>query len=214
MIEAHEEERTWIGRELHDDINQRLALLAVELDRWSHENSTDKRASNRFVNLQQRIHNISEGVQALSHRLHSSKLEYLGLASAAKSFCRELSESAKVDIQFTQSAVPSDMPKEISLSLFRVLQEALHNAIKYSEVQNFYVNLRGTANGVEMTVSDDGKGFDENEAFSREGLGLISMRERLQMVHGRLEIKTQPGAGTIISARVPLHRAEIRAMAG
>ncbi|HEX4920268.1 MAG TPA: ATP-binding protein, partial [Candidatus Bathyarchaeia archaeon] len=108
----------------------------------------------------------------------------------------------------------STMPKEVSLCLFRVLQEALQNAIKYSGVTHFHVILRGTSDGVELTVSDDGKGFDEHEEFSRQGLGLISMRERLQMVQGVLEIKTQPGVGTIIVARVPLQTAELRAIAG
>jgi signal transduction histidine kinase len=153
-------------------------------------------------------------VQALSHRLHSSKLEYLGLTAAARSFCKELSEKAKVEVQFQHSAVPSMTPKEISLCLFRVLQEALQNATKYSGVKVFDVNLRGLPGGLELTVSDDGIGFDEHEGFSRQGLGLISMRERLQMVHGVLDIKTHPGGGTTISARVPLRSAEMQAKAG
>jgi len=214
LIEAHEEERTWIGRELHDDINQRLALLAIELDRWRHENPSNGNVPDHFSDVLQRINTISAGVQALSHRLHSSKLDYLGLATAARSFCRELSESTKVEIQFTESAVPSGIPKEVSLSLFRVLQEALHNAIKYSGVRSFHVDLRGTGDGVEMTVSDDGRGFEEHEAFSRHGLGLISMRERIQMVRGVFIIKTNPGAGTTVSARVPVPRTEQQAIAG
>jgi signal transduction histidine kinase len=94
------------------------------------------------------------------------------------------------------------------------LQEALQNATKYSGVRVFLVNLRGIPDGLELTVSDDGRGFDEHEGFSRQGLGLISMRERLQMVHGVLEIRTHPGGGTVISARVPLQRAEMQAQAG
>jgi PAS domain S-box-containing protein len=213
LIEAHEEERTWIGRELHDDINQRLALLAVELDRWNKEN-TEPSFSEHVCNAQSRITEIAKDVQALSHRLHSSKLEYLGLTAAARSFCKELSGQAKVEVQFNHSAVPSSIPKDVSLCLFRVMQEALQNAIKHSGVRLFYVNLRGTPNGLELTVSDDGMGFDEQEGFSRQGLGMVSMRERLQMVHGVLKVKTQPGAGTIISARVPLHAADLRAKAG
>ena len=212
LIEAHEEERAWIGRELHDDINQRLALLAVELDQWNDEN-TGANFSEHVRKAQSRITDIARDVQALSHRLHSSKLDYLGLAVAARSFCTELSDKAKVEVQFSHSAVPSTMPKEVSLCLFRVMQEALQNAIKHSGVRLFYVNLRGTPDGLELTVSDDGKGFDEQERFSREGLGLISMRERLQMVHGILDIKTQPGAGTTVFARVPL-RAHLQARAG
>ena len=212
LIEAHEEERTWIGRELHDDINQRLALLAVELDQWKRSNSHSK-FSEHLSHAQNRIVEISRDVQGLSHRLHSSKLDYLGLTSATKSFCKEFSEKAKVQIEFNQSAIPT-LPKDVSLCLFRVLQESLQNAVKYSGVDIFKVDLRGTPDGVELVVSDAGKGFDEHDVFSRQGLGLISMRERLQMVHGQLEIKTLPGAGTTISARVPLAAAEFRAMAG
>ena len=213
LIEAHEEERSWISRELHDDVNQRLALLAVELGRWSKE-ASQSNFTEHLGHAQSRITEIAKDVQALSHRLHSSKLEYLGLTTAARSFCKELSDKAKVEVQFSHSAVPSNMPKEVSLCLFRVLQEALQNAIKYSGVRLFSVDLRGTLDGIELTVSDDGRGFDGTERLSRHGLGLISMQERLQMVHGRFEVKTQPGAGTIISARVPLRKAEIRAMAG
>jgi PAS domain S-box-containing protein len=213
LIEAHEEERTWIGRELHDDVNQQLGLLAVELDQWSKDKSQSN-FTERFSQAQNRITAISNDVQALSHRLHSSKLEYLGLAAAAKSFCKEVSEKAKVEVQFSCSAVPSAIPKEASLCLFRVLQEALQNAIKYSGVRLFQVILQGTPNGLELTVSDCGIGFDEHDGFSRQGLGLISMRERLQMVNGALNIKTQPGRGTTISARVPLQTAELQAKAG
>ena len=213
LIEAHEEERTWIGRELHDDINQKLAMVAIEMDRWSQEASRAK-FSEHLSHAKKRIMEISKDVQALSHRLHSSKLDYLGLAVAAGSFCGELSEKAKVEVQFSHSAVPSPLPREVSLCLFRVLQEALQNGVKHSGATLFYVNLRGTLDGLELTVSDEGKGFDERDGFSRQGLGLISMRERLQMVHGVLEIETHPGAGTTIFARVPLQTDELRAMAG
>lgn len=207
LIEAHEEERTWIGRELHDDVNQRLALLAVELDQWD-QNEPHGHPSERLSHAKKRIIEISQDVQALSHRLHSSKLEYLGLTAASRSFCKELSEKTKVEVRFNHSEVPPNMPKDVALCLFRVLQEALQNAIKYSGVRLFHVTLCGSAHGVELIVSDDGKGFCEHEGLSRQGIGLISMRERLQMVNGVLGIKTQPGAGTTISARVPLQMAE------
>jgi PAS domain S-box-containing protein len=213
LIEAHEEERTWIGRELHDDINQRLALLAVELDQWKKGNSGTN-FSEHLSHAKTRIMEISKDLQSLSHRLHSSKLDYLGLTTAARSFCKELAEKAKVEVQFNHSAVPSTMPKEVSLCLFRVLQEALQNAVKYSGARTFQVDLRGTSGGIELVVSDDGKGFDEQEALSHHGLGLISMRERMQMVHGMLKVKTGAGVGTTILARVPLQVAELRAKAG
>jgi signal transduction histidine kinase len=214
LIEAHEEERTWIGRELHDDINQRLALLAVELhQRCQHIPLTDEFIA-QTRHAQERISQIAKDVQGLSHRLHSSKLEYLGLAKAANSFCKELSEQTKVEIQFNHSGIPRKLSKEVSLSLFRVLQEALQNAVKHSGVRSFTVDLHGTAESIELTVSDIGMGFEEQEAFTRHGLGLISMRERLQLVHGELSVKSKPGAGTTNRARAPLRVAEYRAMAG
>ncbi len=214
LIEAHEEERTWIGRELHDDINQRLALLAVELDRCNQHPLSAEQLSEQVRQAQERINQIARDVQGLSHRLHSSKLEYLGLATAVNSFCRELSEQSKVEIQFSHSGIPRTLSKEVSLCLFRVLQEALQNAVKHSGVRSFRVDLRGTGQSIDLTVADSGCGFEEQEAFTRHGLGLISMRERLQLVHGDLSAKSKPGAGTTIHARVPLRAAEYRAMAG
>jgi len=213
LIEAHEAERTRIGRELHDDINQRLALLAISLDRWSHDASTNE-VTELVRHTRARITEIAQDVQGLSHRLHSSKLDYLGLATAAKSFCRELSEQTKVEIVFEHAGLPPTLSKEVSLCLFRVLQEGLQNAVKHSGVRSFTVNLQGTEKSIELTVADFGNGFEEQEAFTRHGLGMISMRERLQLVHGELSVKSQPGAGTTIRARVPLKTDEYRAMAG
>jgi signal transduction histidine kinase len=214
LIEAHEEERTWIGRELHDDINQRLALLAVELDRWNQHPLSAEQLSEHIHHALERINQIAKDVQGLSHRLHSSKLEYLGLSTAANSFCKELSEHNKIQIQFSHAGIPHTLSKEVSLCLFRVLQEALQNAVKHSGVRSFTVDLRGTEESIELTVADIGSGFEEQGAFTRHGLGLISMRERLQLVHGELSVKSKPGAGTTIRARVPLKVAEYRAMAG
>ena len=214
LIEAHEEERTWIGRGLHDDINQRLALLAVELDRGAQENSFDMNLVDCIREAQGRITEISRDVQHLSHRLHSSKLDYLGLATASKSFCRELSEKTKVEVAFTHSGIPSALPNEVSLCLFRVMQEALQNAIKYNGARTFTVDLRGAVDAIELTVKANGSGFDIEETTARDGLGLISMRERLQIVHGEFEFKTKPGAGTTIYAQVPLKALEHQAMAG
>jgi PAS domain S-box-containing protein len=213
LIEAHEAERTWIGRELHDDINQRLALLAISLDRWSHDASTNE-VTELVRHTRARITEIAQDVQGLSHRLHSSKLDYLGLVTAAKSFCRELSERSTVEIVFEHLGIPHTLPKEVSLCLFRVLQEGLQNAVKHSGVRSFTVDLQGTEEWIELTVADTGHGFEEQEAFTRHGLGMISMRERLQLVHGELSVKSHPGAGTTIRARVPLKTDEYRAMAG
>jgi len=203
LIEAHEEERTWIARELHDDIGQRIALMAVELERG--DQSADSVGElHKYLQLAcQQISELGKDIQALSHHLHSSKLEYLGLVTAAKSFCRELSEQRNVEVEFNQSNMPDAIPKEISLCLFRVLQEALQNAVKHSHQVNFRVELRGTKEEICLTVSDSGIGFDWQNAINRRGLGLISMRERLRLVNGELSIQSELGRGTTVLARVP-----------
>ena len=128
--------------------------------------------------------------------------------SAAKSFCRELSERRKIRIEFKHSDIPQGIPKEISLCLFRVLQEALQNAVKHSTDQNFTVEMHGSKEGIRLTVSDSGIGFDWQDAMNRRGLGLISMRERLRLVDGELSIRSAPGRGTTVLARVPLRHAD------
>jgi PAS domain S-box-containing protein len=203
LIEAHEEERTWIARELHDDISQRIALLAVQLEEWCHHLPNNVEVPNHIRHVRQELFDLGKDVQALSHRLHSSKLEYLGIAAAASGFCKELSEQHKVEIDFTYAGIPRSLPKETSLCLFRVLQEALQNAVKHSGERHLKVELRGTSSEIQLTVNDLGVGFDPQDAIDRQGLGLISMRERLRLVGGEFSIESKPGRGTTIRARVP-----------
>ena len=205
LIEAHEQERTWIARELHDDVNQQIAVIAIKLDRLKqHLSNSTTEVQNELAELRQRVSQLGWNIQALSHRLHSSKLDYLGIAAAAQSFCEELSAQHQIQIDFSHSDIPRKLPTEISLCLFRVLQEALQNALKHSGVRRFKVELRARQHEVELTVADQGAGFDPQTAMARSGLGLISMRERLQLVNGQLSIRSETKHGTTISARVPL----------
>jgi PAS domain S-box-containing protein len=212
LIEAHEEERTWIARELHDDIVQRVALVTAELEQDQQAADATTGVNDHIGQALQRLADLGKDIQALSHRLHSSKLEYLGLASAVQSFCRELSEQRKVRIEFKQSDIPAVIPKEISLCLFRVVQEALQNAVKHSAAQDVTVEVHGTKEGINLIVSDSGVGFNWQDAMNRRGLGLISMRERLRLVNGELSIQSTPGRGTTVVARVP-HRREDHSVA-
>ena len=212
LIEAHEEERTRIARELHDDIVQRVALLTIELQQTADETTG---VQNHIREVCRRLSDLGGDIQTLSHRLHSSKLEYLGLVGAAKSFCHELSEQRNVRIEFKHSDIPSAIPKEISLCLFRVLQEALQNAIKHSGVLDFVMEMRGTNDGISLTVRDSGIGFDLRDATNHQGLGLISMRERLLLVNGELSIQSEAGRGTTVLAQVPFgHVDHSKAIAG
>ncbi len=131
--------------------------------------------------------------------------------SAASSFCKELSEQQKVEIDFSHAGIPRSLPKEISLCFFRVLQEALQNAVKHSRERHFKVELHRTSGEIELTVSDQGVGFDQKDSMDRRGLGLISMRERLQLVGGQFSIESKPGCGTTIRARVPFVEEHYRA---
>ena len=214
LIEAHEQERTWIARELHDDFNQRIALLTVSLERLKQDRPALAPAAIRGLEeILERVSNLGSDIQALSHRLHSSKLEYLGIAAAAAGFCRELSDQHGVQIEFHSEGVPKELRQEIALSLFRILQEGLQNAIKHSGSQHFEVWLRGTSNEIELRVRDWGIGFEPEEAMKGRGLGLTSMRERLKLVRGKFSIDSQPGLGTIIRVTVSLGSASRAALA-
>lgn len=214
LIEAHEEERRRIARELHDDINQRMALLATKLERVKQALPASDARARDIVEASQSVSDLASDIQSLSHRLHSSKLEYLGLVAACAGFCREMSEPENIEIDFQSKAIPNDLPKEISLCLFRVLQEALLNAVKHSGTQQFEVSLTNVSNEIALTVHDSGIGFDPEKAMSGSGLGLASMRERLKLVAGKFSIDSHLQRGTTIRARVPLSPKTKSATAG
>ena len=204
LIEAQEEERSRIARELHDDICQRLALLSMELEQANRMSSNpDGWPTAKIEEIRQHCAAIAADVQALSHKLHSSKLEYLGMVPAIRSLCRELSEQYAVSVEFNNENVPDFVPQDISLSLFRVTQEALHNAVKHSDVSTFSVSLRSTAGEIQLEVADRGIGFDVERAKQNRGLGIVSMQERVHLIHGIFSIDSQVSSGTRVLVRVP-----------
>jgi PAS domain S-box-containing protein len=205
MIEAQEQERTWVARELHDDIGQRLVLLAINLVQLDQSAMHLPEVSSRVGELKNQVFEIAGDIQAISHRLHSSKLQSLGLAGAMRGFCREIGEQKKVEIDFESRGLPDSLSPDISLCLFRVLQEALYNAAEHSGVRIFEVRSWGTPKEVHLMVSDFGCGFDIETAKNGRGLGLTSMEERLKIVHGTLSIKSQLARGTTIHAFVPIN---------
>lgn len=205
LIEAQEQERARIARELHDDINQRLALLAIEIEQVQQQPPDSvPELRTRIGTLHNQTTQISSDVQKMSHELHSPRLNYLGLVPAVKGFCKEFGERQKVEIDLKSHEVPSHLPSELSLCLFRVVQEALQNAIKHSGVRHFDVQLWANAEEIHLSVSDSGKGFDTETAKRGAGLGLTSMRERVKLVNGELSIKSQRNHGTTIYACVPI----------
>ena len=205
LIEAQEQERSRLARELHDDINQRLALVAVKLDGLQQGlPASAAELGPQIREVGKEVEGLVGDVQSLSHHLHSPKLELLGLTAAAAGFCREHSDRQGVEIDFHFENVPKELGQEISLCLFRVLQEALQNATKHSGSRHFQVSLQGAANKIELTVHDSGVGFKTDEEGKGRGLGLTSMKERLKLVDGELAIDSQLQRGTTIHALVPL----------
>ena len=204
LIEAQEQERNRIARELHDDIGQRLALLAIALEQLRQDPPGFPEVRSRMGELQKQASEIANDIQTLSRELHPAKLEYLGPVAAMRDLCRELGERTKVKIDFTSQDLPSPLAADISLCLFRVLQEALCNAVKHSAARHIEVGLWGAPDEIHLAISDSGVGFDMNEAKATRGLGLVSMKERLKLLKGTLSIESQPNRGTTIQARVPL----------
>lgn len=205
LIAAQEQERTRIARELHDDINQQLAFLSVMLDQFRlNPPRSISQIRRRVEGFVKQVADASESVQALSHRLHSSKLEYLGLVVAMQSFCREFAAQHHVEVNFSHESVPENVPQEIALCLFRVAQAALVNALKHSGVKSFDVLLHGTKEGVGLVVHDSGVGFDTEQMLKHDGIGLISIRERTRFVNGKLTVHSKPNSGTTIEVEVPL----------
>ena len=205
LIEAQEQERASIARELHDDICQRLALLAIELEQIEQNPpGSDSQLQAQVKALRVRTMDVSVRIQALSHELHSSKLEYLGLVAAMRSWCKEFADLQKMEIQFKSHDVATSPPPDVSLCLFRVLQEGLHNAAKHSGVKNVEVQLGEKLSEIFLTIRDLGRGFEMHKVILERGLGLTSMQERVRIVNGTISIETKPMGGTTIHVRIPV----------
>ena len=208
LLEAQEEERARIARELHDDIVQRLTAVSIRLHSFVRAAPASPADGRReIVEVGKDVGNLARDVQALSRRLHPARLEFLGIAAAAKALCDEISSQQGVEINFSADKVPDGLPQRIAVCLYRVLQEALQNATKHSGARNVDVSLLCRVDEIELTVRDTGVGFNV-ETTRGERLGLISMKERLKAVRGRLAIVSQPPNGTTIQACVPLNHDE------
>jgi|HubBroStandDraft_6_1064221.scaffolds.fasta_scaffold01306_12 PAS domain S-box-containing protein len=218
LINAQEQERTRIARELHDDFSQRLALQGIGLAQlWKKLPESDVEERAKVQELMKRTQEISSDMHSLSHQLHSSKLEHVGLAPALMGLCKEFSSKFKIPIEFTDRVDSFEIPKDVALCLFRIAQEALSNVFKHSQAKEARVELSDAKNEIELRIVDAGLGFDPTLQNGEAGLGLISMRERLRLVGGRLSVHSVPLHGTEVVAEVPLpvstHGPEIRSLA-
>jgi len=203
LLEAQEVERRRVARELHDDVNQGLALLSMEMDMLARTRpASSAEIADRVLGLSGRVKELSSSVHDLSHQLHPSKLEHMGLVAAVRGLCRELEHSHGLRVSFSHDPDPGEVPQGTALCLYRIVQEALRNVVRHSGTDRAVVELSGTADGVRLRIGDDGSGFDP--CHGNGGLGLVSMRERLNLVGGQMVIDSRPGGGTRIDVRVPL----------
>lgn len=209
LTTAQEKERTRIARELHDDIGQSLAILRIQMLRAGQPVSgmIGKRHPT-VLELCDQLKDLTEKVSRISHQLHSSELEYVGLSAAIESHCREFSRQYKMAVECCCEDIPKDMDSLLALSILRIVQEALHNAAKHSQAKSIQVAVHGSPSELSLLIADDGAGFDLEGAKLAAGLGLISMRERVHLAGGEFKITSAPGEGTCIAARIPLSHDE------
>jgi len=203
LLRAHEEERTRLARELHDDVTQRLARLAIDVAAVERQ-ARDRAVRDGLQQVREGLARLSEDVHALSYRLHPSVLEDLGLVEALEAECARFSRQESVPAALEVDGLPEPVPIESALCLYRIAQEALRNVSRHARARSVAVTLRGADDGVQIAVRDDGTGFEATAPRHRRGLGLSSMRERAHLLGGELDVESVPGEGTTIVAWVPL----------
>jgi PAS domain S-box-containing protein len=205
LIHAAEHERAYLARELHDDFNQRMSLVAVELDILNQglpESAIDLRQ--KLGELSSVVKDLSADMQRLSRQIHPAKLAQLGLVAALQSLCREVSAASATQVEFFAGVVPRHLPDCVALCLYRIAQESLQNVIRHSDAKDARVMISTAQNVLSLSVIDSGRGFVMEKEIETAGLGLVSMRERVRHVNGELIVESTPGRGTRIEAHVPI----------
>jgi PAS domain S-box-containing protein len=201
LIQAQEAERALIARDLHDDVTQRMAVLAIELGRA--ESARGGARAETLKSVREGLVRLSEDIHSIAYQLHPSVLEELGLAEALRAECERKGRRGGIDVALDLDPVPAAVGKDATLCLYRVAQEALNNVARHARAHTVSLVLRQVDGGLLLAVRDDGAGFDPGEPRARGSLGLVSMRERLRLVNGTLDIESAPGRGTVIVAWVP-----------
>ncbi len=209
LLTAQEEERRRVSRELHDQICQQLASLAIEISGMAADPPAPEKAQEVLKELQTRVIQASEATRHIAYELHPSVLDDLGLVASLRALCKKFSEDERVSVRFHNGELPSVIPRETASCLYRVVQESLQNIARHSGAKRASVNISMKKNVVAVSISDDGSGFELEEARGRGGLGLIGMEERTRLVHGKLSIAARKGHGTKISVEVPLQAAGV-----
>jgi signal transduction histidine kinase len=206
LLRVQEEERRRISRDLHDDINQRLALLAMDIEAVERQLNASPGHEGRAVRaIQDRVVELSDVVRHLAYQLHPSILDDLGLPIALQRLVDDFTARSSLRGSFGHKNIPEAVPQEIATCLYRVAQESLNNVARHAEATRVDVELTRSRSGLMVTISDDGVGFvSEQSPNGRHGLGLLSMKERVALVHGVLQVSSAMGKGTRVQVVVPI----------
>jgi signal transduction histidine kinase len=207
LVTAQEEEHRRIARELHDDLTQRLAVLAIDAGTLERVSDSPAQVCDRARGMHEQLVALSESVHCLSRQLHPSIVDDLGLTDALRSECLSLEQRERITVRYHAKQVPAELPRGVALCVYRVAQEALRNLARHARSSHAAVRIVGTEGALVLSVRDRGVGFDV-AARRKSGLGLESMRERARLIRARLSVRSRPGAGTLITLRVPLHRSQ------
>jgi len=213
LISAQEDELRRLSRELHDDLTQRLAVTAIEAGKLELELNKMQHVQpdpvQKIAQIKEQLIKVSEDVHRISRQLHPTILDDLGLVRAIESECAVLMRRQDVELIFTEEGVPAVLPNNVSLCLYRIVQEGLKNVVTHSRAKSCEIILKGGDDTICLTITDDGIGFDPSEVRNKPGLGLSSMRERAQLVQGDFSITSQPGQGAVIRICVPLKAGDV-----
>jgi PAS domain S-box-containing protein len=204
LIVAQEEERKYIARELHDDLNQQVAALALGLGKLERQlRNADAPIRNQLEKLEDRVTRLSEQIRRLSHELHSSTLEHVGISAALRLYCAEFAEMQGIPVNLRIEGNIEPLQTDSALCLYRVAQESLRNIVKHSGARAAEIVMTGRSDSIELRITDEGRGFDPDRVKERQGLGLVSIEERVKLLRGSFEVNSKPGMGTELRVIIP-----------
>ncbi len=207
LLEAHEEERAWVAREVHDDALQRVAILQHELSEWdTRDRNVGERDAVRIEALRSELQDLGVMLRRVAHRLHPAIIDQAGLLPALEQLASDVSRASGIEVEtdFSEDGLASQLSRERALMLYRIAQEGLRNVARHSRAKRARIIARSQVNEIEVSIQDFGRGFEATDPSRSKGLGLISMAERTRLAEGKFEIVSTPGEGTTVRASVPI----------
>lgn len=205
LLNAQDEERRRVSRELHDDVSQNMAKLQFDIETLEQSLPAERDAEKkRLLLIRDNAAQLSDDLKKIAYGLHPSTLDHLGLTVALRAYGREFSKRTGIRLKFDTANVPAQLPQPVASAFYRIAQEALRNVAKHAPDAQVVIQLDGDAAGLTLTITDDGPGFDPAAVRGKGGLGLVSMEERARLVHAAFHLKTQPGLGASITISAPL----------